>query len=150
MTAISSGGVDPSNIQGLVLKPYRYKLARYLLFEFPADSGAKGFLRALLPRVTRGGAPLDGSLPMLANVALTYSGLQKLGQSSDFLASLDPMLEEGPSAVSLGDVSGSESDPNNWWEKQFETVAIHCMVQIFSRDLPTLEQGTADISKLAE
>lgn len=150
MTAISSGGVDPGNIQGLVLQPYRYKLARYLLFGFPTDSGAKGFLRALLPRLTRGGASLNGSLPLLVNVALTYSGLKKLGQSSDFLGSLDPMLEEGPSGVSLGDVSGSESDPINWWEQQFDTAAIHCMVQIFSRELATLENGTADVGTLAE
>jgi Dyp-type peroxidase family len=146
----ASGAVDLRNVQGLVVQPYRYKLSRQLLFEFGTGSGAKGFLSALLPRITTGGVSLDGGTPLLYNVALTYSGLQQMGQPAVFLNSLDPMLEEGPNAASLGDTPGSPSDPANWWEKQFSTARIHCMVQIFARNLCALDEGTAGLLRLGE
>jgi Dyp-type peroxidase family len=142
--------VDLANVQGLVLQPYRYKLARYILFEFGAASPVKQFLGALVPQITTGATPLDGSVPTLCNVALTYTGMSRLGQSAAFLSQLDPMLAEGPDPITLGDIPGTPSDPATWWEGQFNTDRIDCMVQLFGKDSTVLDESVAALARLAE
>jgi deferrochelatase/peroxidase EfeB len=149
---MSSAGiaVEMENVQGLVVRPYRYKFARHALFSFGGPAEARRFLAALIPQVTTGATPVDGNVPVFYNIALTYSGLAHLGQPAEFLSQLDPMLAEGPDPITLGDISTSTSDPASWWERRFTTDQVHCMVQLFARELAAFQQGIATLSHVVQ
>lgn len=139
-------GVDFGNIQGLVRAPYRYRLARYLLFSFGVKKAAARFVRELLPRITTGSVDFESAAPdWLCNIAFTVGGLQQLGTSEELVRRLDPMFQEGPKPGPLGDVPGSRSDPVNWWEQQFRTEELHCIVQLHAREPKVLEAATTEV-----
>jgi hypothetical protein len=140
-----SAGVDPSNVQGLVFEPYRFRLSRYLLFSLPRDEG----VRELLPRITHGAVDFASVPPFLCNIAFSVDGLRQLEFSEEIIEALDPMFQEGPNPVPLGDLKGSRSDPVNWWEKQFRTEQIHCFVQLHSKDATVLDEATGEVLDLA-
>jgi hypothetical protein len=144
-----SASVDPSNVQGLVFEPYRYRLSRYLLFALPSDEGARAFVRELLPRITHGAVDFVSVPPFLCNIAFSVGGLRQLDLSEEVIEALDPMFQEGPNPDPVGDVKGSRSDPVNWWEKQFGTEQIHCFVQLHSKDATVLDGATGEVLDLA-
>ncbi len=151
MPAATAGVVALDNLQALVIEPYRYRLARYLLLALPQGAPAREFLRELLPLVTHGGVDLKSSPPAwLCNVGLTFRGLRQLEPPAEIMTgTLDPQFEAGPNWEPLGDLPGSPSAPANWWEGQFKTGALHCLVQLHAKQPAALDEATAAISQLA-
>jgi hypothetical protein len=146
MPSEATAGVDFGNIQGLVREPYRYRLSRYLLFSFGQKEAAKRLVRDLLPRITTAAVDFATAAPdWLCNVAFSVGGLQQLGTPEEIIRRLDPMFQEGPKPGPLGDMPGSRSDPVNWWERQFRTEQLHCIVQLHAREPAVLEAATAEV-----
>jgi deferrochelatase/peroxidase EfeB len=129
---VSSAGVDFSNIQAIIVRPYGYPFSRHLIFHFGAAASGKSFLRDLLAKVTTADQALDSKPEPLLNVGITHRGLGALGLPSAILDSFDAVFKEGPDGGALGDLA-PETAPSTWWEKQFLTEDVHCIVSIYCR-----------------
>jgi deferrochelatase/peroxidase EfeB len=127
--------VDLGGVQGLVVRTYRRLMSCHLIFRFGASAGARAFLSELAQQVTMADVEHDTALDPLLNVGVTYSGLGALGIDPALLTKFDAVFKLGPRAVSmaLGDVSGSHSGPESWWEDQFKTEDVHCVVHLHVR-----------------
>ncbi len=141
--------IDFGNVQGLVVHLYRRPIARHLLFRFGGAPDARAFLRQLLDRVTMADCALDAAVDPLLNVGITAQGLRALGVQEPLLAKLDAIYREGPNPGPLGDVPGSRSDPARWWESQFATEDVHCIVHMHVRSEDALPPASAEVRELA-
>jgi hypothetical protein len=67
------------------------------------------------------------------------------------LAKFDAVFKLGPRAVNLalGDVRGSRSDPANWWEGQFQTEDVHCVVHLYAWSDEAAQDATQSVRQLA-
>jgi hypothetical protein len=146
---MSAAPVDFTNVQGLVRSLYRYPLSRHLLFEFGDGPEARGFLQHLLPMVTTAAVPLEDKPEPLLNIGLTFGGLAALGVDPSLLQQFDAAFKDGPDPVPLGDALGSRSDPANWWEKQFSTSRIHCVIHLHCTSVETLLTVTRAVRQAA-
>jgi deferrochelatase/peroxidase EfeB len=143
--------VDLSGVQALVTSLYRRPISRHLIFHFGDRKDARSFLRELAQRVTMASATLDAAPDPLLNVGVTYNGLYALGVDPALLAKLDAVFKRGPLAVklNLGDVPGSPSDPATWWDGQFLTADVHCIVHVYARLDDAVQDATETVRQLA-
>jgi len=127
--------VDLSAVQALAIAPYRRLTSRHLIFHFGDGAAARGFLRELAPRVTMAGVNPNTEPDPLVNLGITYNGLKALEMNPALLAKFDAVFKLGPCAVNmaLGDVAGTRSDPASWWERQFATEDVHCVVHLYAQ-----------------
>lgn len=137
--------IDPGDIQSLVARPPKATIVRHLIFAFDETEEARTFVRELLPMVAMGDAQVGASTDVSAHVGFTFGGLAALGVAPEVLEELDAAYEEGPDGHALGDVPGSRSDPATWWEGQFRTEDVHCMVQLYSSSDEALDAATATV-----
>ncbi len=143
--------VDLGGVQALVVKTYRRQTSRYLIFHFGAGAGARAFLRALAQRVTMADVEPDVAPDPLLNVGFTYNGLCALEADPALLVKFDAVFKLGPRAVgmALGDVAGSRSDPAGWWEGQFTTDDVHCVVTLHTQSDEAAQEATESVRELA-
>ncbi len=141
--------VDFRNVQATVVHLYKCPISRHLLFRFGDRAGARAFLRQLTPQVTMADFQFDSTPDPLLNVGLTFGGLSALGLDPALLATFDAVYKAGPEPLPLGDAPGSRSDPARWWEGQFTTDAVHCVVHLYARADHTLATASAAIRDVA-
>jgi deferrochelatase/peroxidase EfeB len=141
--------VDLGAVQALATSPYRRPTSRHLIFRFGDGAGARAYLRDLAQSVTMADAKLDTAPDPLLNVGVTYHGLGALGVDPALLAKFDAVFKFGPRALDLGDVPGSRSDPASWWEGQFTTGDVHCIVHIYTRSDDAAQDATQMVRELA-
>ena len=85
-----STAFNPDDIQGNILRGYRYKRVRYLVLEVVDRAAARSFLAASaagssaeVPAITRATKWAQGRKPIACfNVGMTYDGLRALGTAS--------------------------------------------------------------------
>jgi len=144
--------VDFGNVQAPVVHVYRLPLSRHLLFRLGDGGvgGARAFLRRLTPDVTMADVRLGPTSDDLVNVGITYNGLAALGVDRALLDAFDSTYQQGPRALPLGDIPGSPSDPATWWEGQFPTADVHCIVHIYARSEARLDATTAKVRGYAQ
>lgn len=92
---------------------------------------------------------LDTAPDPLLNVGITYHGLSVLGVDPALLAKFDAVFKFGPRAFNLGDAPGSRSDPVNWWEGQYKTEDVHCIVHVYARSDDAAQDATQMVRELA-
>ncbi|MGH3933399.1 MAG: Dyp-type peroxidase [Pseudonocardiaceae bacterium] len=141
--------IDFGNIQGTVVYHFRRPIVRHLLFRFGATAAAREFVSQLLTRITMADRPLGSAPDPLVNAGFSVRGLQALGVAQALIEELDATYLEGPDPWQLGDVPGSGSDPAQWWEGQFATEDVHCVVHLYVSSDDTLAAASADIRDLA-
>lgn len=143
--------LDLSGVQALVTSPYRRPISRHPIFRFDDGAGARAFIGELTHIVTMAGVALDTAPDPLLNVGVTYNGLSVLDVDPALLAKLDAVFKVGPDAVkmNLGDVPGSRSDPVTWWEGQFPTADVHCVVHVYARSDDAALDATQTVRDLA-
>lgn len=143
--------VDLSAVQALVLKPYRRLVCRHLIFHFGDGAGARVFLGELAQHVTMADMEQGAAPDPLLNVGITYNGLAALGVDPALLAKFDAVFKLGPRTVNqaLGDVRDSRSDPVNWWEGQFQTQDVHCVVHLYAWSDEAAQEATQFVRQLA-
>lgn len=143
--------VDLREVQGLVARPYRRLTSCHLIFCFGDSAGARAFLGELAQWVTMADVDQDTASDPLLNVGVTYDGLGILGVDPALLAKFDAVFKRGPCAVSmaLGDVPGSDSGPERWWEGQFETEDVHCVVHLHARSEEANHDAVQTVRELA-
>lgn len=135
--------LDFTDIQGNLLRGYRFPVARYTFVTIQRREAGRQWLNAIRERVTT--AEDWGEVPPKAtlNVAFTYTGLTALGVSDTSLDSFPQEFIEGAlaRAHSLGD--RDESDPVNW-EEELGTpnkhALIHALFVIYAVDAQSLDE----------
>jgi Dyp-type peroxidase family len=140
--------IDLGNLQGVVKRVYPYPICRHLLFHFGDSGNARAFLTQLLPQVTQADNPLQPKPDALLNLGLSYTGLVALGIDQGLLTQFDALFKSGPDPGELGDVAGSRSDPQNWWERQFTTDHIHGVVHLYALSDAAMDAVSARVRTL--
>ncbi|MBO4271407.1 Dyp-type peroxidase [Microbispora triticiradicis] len=133
----------------MVLHLFKCPISRHLIFRFDDGAGARAFIGNLTPRVTMADVQLDGAPDPLLTIGITFQGLRALGVDSALLEEFDAIYKAGPDPIPLGDVPGSRSDPANWWERQFPTDDVHCIVHVYVRSDEAAEAATRHVRDLA-
>ncbi|MGH3825262.1 MAG: Dyp-type peroxidase [Pseudonocardiaceae bacterium] len=84
-------------------------------------------------------------------MGFTYNGLGGLGVDPALLVKFDAVFKRGPRAVrmALGDVPDSHSCPERWWEGQFKTEDVHCIVHLYARSEEAVQDATDAVRELA-
>jgi deferrochelatase/peroxidase EfeB len=141
--------IDFRGVQATVVHLYKARFSRHLIFRLGDRDGARAFMGELTPRVTMADFDFISTLDPLLNIGITFNGLAALGVEAALLEELDAVYERGPDPLLLGDAPGSRSDPANWWEGQFKTDDIHCIVHVYVRGEDALESASADVRELA-
>lgn len=132
--------LERGDVQGNILKSYRFRNAHYLLVSVPPPADARALLRDLLPHVSTMSDHLPHDHPHTAlNIAVTFSGFGRLGLDTSTLARFPAVFRQPTRARAdlLGDVGPSGPDT---WPKQVGTGDVHFMVSVHGRDEGTLRR----------
>jgi deferrochelatase/peroxidase EfeB len=132
------------DLQALLFGHLRRPVSRHLLFSFGSAEGGRRMLAGL--DVTMGDSdalPLDEPLTSLG---VTCPGLRALGQD---VRRFDPRFLDVLSPKRMGDDPGTPSHFENWWEQQFVTGDVHCLVHVHALDTAQLDRRTAELCELA-
>jgi len=146
---MGAGGVNMSGVQAMVVAQYKRPIAVHLPFRFGAADGARDFVRTLREQLTMADSAPDGKADPLVNLGVTCAGLRALGVDPGVVAALDLMYQRGPDAARLGDVPGTASDPAHWWDGQFATDDIHCVVHLYVRESAGVDPAVEHVRSLA-
>lgn len=138
--------VDLTNVQGLATELYRRPLSRHLLFRFGDASRGRAFVASLLPRVTNGLLPPPGT--RLLNIGFTFPGLARLRPEWP-LDRCETAFIDGPLPGPLGDAPGTPSEVSRWWEGQFTTDQIGCLVHLYASTSVDLDRSASEVRALA-
>ena len=112
--ATVTAGVELEDIQGLVASGYNHlPHACFLLLEIADATAARGWLAQLGGELTTAAGRVEGDA---VNVALTPSGLQKLGVPPSALAGFSREFQDGITEPSRARVLGDSGDsaPDRW------------------------------------
>jgi len=113
----STAQINWQDVQGLVLHGYgQHRYTGNLLLQIDDASLARGWLTALLPRITTATRFAAGPEECYFNVAFTRTGLAKLGLSAEVLASFPTAFYEGPASDNRSRILGDTGDsaPKQW------------------------------------
>ncbi|MDZ4308289.1 hypothetical protein [Allopontixanthobacter sp.] len=142
---LTDQGFNPADVQGNILRGYRYERVRHLILEVKDAAAA----RQWLGRTVSG----SGDQPQITseehwnikpascfNIGLTYDGLRGLGVSRASLASFPTEFKAGMSArsIKLGD-SGS-SAPDHWASPFDDHRKVHLIASINADEITELDR----------
>ncbi|VAW74060.1 Dye-decolorizing peroxidase [hydrothermal vent metagenome] len=144
------------DIQGNILKAYKYPHAVYCFWSVTAESG-RLFLQRLLDIGISSASvwPVnsitgESTKPAATlNCALTYKGLEALEVDVSRLELLPETFRAGMSArsIPLGDIGGSAPEH---WQPQLDDSAIHVMVVIYAMNKAERESQQAKVRQAAQ
>jgi deferrochelatase/peroxidase EfeB len=142
--------IDPRDIQSLLVVQPRAATVRHHLFRLGDTEAARAFVAGLSPMVTMADRGAGRVPETWVNVGFTFPGLRALQVPGDVLEQLDPFYVTGPDGgIMPGAVRASRSDPRAWWEGQFRTADVHCMVTVQSPSAENLERASDVVRSLA-
>jgi Dyp-type peroxidase family len=138
--------LDPTDIQGFVLRGYTFPVARYLLVQV-VPAGGKELVRGLIDMVTTGERWDDGKPRTTVNISFTYRGLLKLDLPEPSLQSFPVEFVQGMKArgAILGDTG--RSGPEHWesfWRDDF----VDAWIGVYAESMPELDQACAELRRL--
>ncbi len=143
--------VDTADVQGLVLQGYgKHRAAAYLVLEVTDDARARAWLGSVLPEVTLGeGRPAGAAV----NLALTSSGLAKLGLPSTTLSGFSLEFLEGMTSAHRSRLLGDEgaAAPAHWSWGAPDGPEVDLLLLVFASDAealaPVLERHRTGLSE---
>ncbi len=148
--------LNRSDVQALILEPYRFPISRHVFFSSGNDNktGARQFLSEWTPRVTHGSSDLSISPErVLFNIGVTWTGLVKLGAFDD-LGGAEAAekaffwdFRKPPDPNSLR--AYGSSVPANWWNKKFASSDIELVLHIYSTTDAALDSFTGALQTSA-
>lgn len=137
-----AGAPEPSDIQGLVRRQYRYQFSRHILLQIQDPAAARHALAVLLPRITTAAQDLSQSPEPLINIGVTWTGLVKLG-------ALQGISVEAARIAFDGDFSQKPGPSLGDWRGRFSASDVDLAVQIHCRTEAMLAATTAEIRQWA-
>ena len=124
--------LDQADIQGNILRGYRFPFARHQLVHLPGAGAGRRWLATLVDSVMTAEDWPAGTRPVVAhNVAVTATGLAALGVPAAYVDACDPAFLAGMAkrAGRLGDEGTSAPDH---WDPGLGTGAGHVLVSTYA------------------
>lgn len=153
--------INLSNLQSILIKGYGldYPISLFILMQFNGEDSGRTFLRKLSSLTSFGSDWLNAKPPYMVNVGLSYQGLKVIGVPPYDLSRLPREFVNGPEYRNGDLFKNSDessqlsdyglSDPAFWWEKQFNTDDIHCLVNTYGKNASDLEEINSIILQIA-
>ena len=151
--------LDLHDIQGNIIKGYGrfgFPKARYIFYHITKSKDGRQFILNLLPKITNSAAwnpdnpnsKIDPIPNVTTNIALTYTGLKRLGISQKSLQSFPEEFAEGMKArrTILGD--NQKSAPENWDPIWNLKKSIDIFISINGKTIADVEQRYQEICNL--
>lgn len=138
--------LDPTDIQGFVLRGYTFPFARYLLLEILA-MGGREFIAKLIKEITTGEHWDQGKPRTTVNVAFTYKGLLKLELPEPSLQSFPSEFVQGMKARGAILCDTGRNAPDRW-EPIWRNERVDAWLGVYAESKPELERQCADLQGL--
>ena len=138
--------LDPTDIQGFVLRGYTFPVARYLLLQIVPARGRE-FIGKLIRQITTGERWDQAKPRTTVNVAFTYRGLKKLDLPEPSLQSFPCEFVQGMKerGAILSDTGLNSPDH---WEPIWRDESVDAWLGIYAESLPELDRQCADLTSL--
>jgi Dyp-type peroxidase family len=138
--------LDPTDIQGFVLRGYTFPVARYLLLKITPSAGTV-FIEKLVGHITTGQRWDRGKPQTTVNIAFTYKGLLKLDLPGASLQSFPVEYVQGMKARGfiLGD-TGLNSPDN--WDEIWRTESVDAWLGIYAESPAELQRQCDHLEEL--
>jgi Dyp-type peroxidase family len=138
--------LDPTDIQGFVLRGYTFPVARYLLLQIVPVRGRE-FIGKLIRQITTGERWDQAKPRTTVNVAFTYRGLKKLDLPEPSLQSFPCEFVQGMKerGAILGDTGLNSPDH---WEPAWRDESVDAWLGVYAESLPELDRQCADLTNL--
>jgi Dyp-type peroxidase family len=138
--------LDPTDIQGFVLRGYTFPVARYLLLQIVPARGRE-FIGKLIRQITTGERWDQAKPRTTVNVAFTYRGLKKLDLPEPSLQSFPCEFVQGMKerGAILSDTGLNSPDH---WEPIWRDESVDAWLGIYAESLPELDRQCADLTNL--
>lgn len=136
--------LNPTDIQGFVLRGYNLPVARYLFLHLSNAESGRQLIGRLLGRITTGQRWDKGKPQSTLNIAFTHKGLASLELPLATLLSFPVEFQQGMKARGgiLGD-TGINSFEH--WDDVWRDGRIHVWLGIHAQSLPAMEGCFADV-----
>jgi len=138
--------LDPTDIQGFVLRGYTFPVARYLLLQIVPARGRE-FIGKLIRQITTGERWDQAKPRTTVNVAFTYRGLKKLDLPEPSLQSFPCEFVQGMKerGAILSDTGLNSPDH---WEPIWRDESVDAWLGVYAESLPELDRQCADLTNL--
>jgi Dyp-type peroxidase family len=138
--------LDPTDIQGFVLRGYTFPVARYLLLQIVPARGRE-FIGKLIRQITTGERWDQAKPRTTVNVAFTYRGLKKLDLPEPSLQSFPCEFVQGMKerGAILSDTGLNSPDH---WEPVWRDESVDAWLGVYAESLPELDRQCADLTSL--
>lgn len=147
-----------ANVQGNILRGYKFTMVRYLFLEVPDTAADRARARAFLGTAASGGSATvpaitgesdnkwDTKPDSCFNIGITYEGLKALGTPPEHLASFPTEFIEGMArrAMKLGDFG--DSAPANWPAPFDQPKRVHIIAAIYANEADSLDAVEAQVT----
>ena len=123
------GRLDVDDIQGNILRPYRFPVAAHLFLRVADRDAGRRFVGRVAPRVMSAAEWVGAKPPSAVNVGFTWAGLVAMGVGERVLAAFPVEFRQGMAARArqLGDTGGS--GPGHW-DAGLGTGDAHVLVSV--------------------
>jgi len=138
--------LDPTDIQGFVLRGYTFPFARYLFLDISREKGRE-LVGKLVGEITTGERWDDGKPRTTVNVAFTFMGLAKLGLPEPSLQSFPVEFVQGMKrrGLILGDTG--KNSPEHW-DEIWREKHVDAWLGVYAETTEELEKQCADLQEL--
>jgi Dyp-type peroxidase family len=138
--------LDPTDIQGFVLRGYTFPVARYLLLQI-VPAGGREFIGKLIRQITTGERWDQGKPRTTVNVAFTFRGLKKLDLPELSLQSFPCEFVQGMKARGAILCDTGLNSPDHW-EPVWRDESVDAWLGVYAESLPELDRQCTDLEKL--
>ncbi len=139
---------DKTDIQGNILRPYRFPVAHHLFLRVEDAGKALAFVARAAAHVTSGADWVGAKPPSAVNVGFTWRGLVSLGLPTRLLESFPVEFRQGMAARAelLGDTGGSSP---SCWDRGLGTGDAHLLVSVHARSVRALQAAVDSMVEAA-
>lgn len=140
--------LDPTDIQGFVLRGYTFPFARYLFLDMERTTGRE-FIGGLIKELTTGERWDQGKPRTTVNIAFTYRGLLKLELPEASLQSFPVEFCQGMKARGpiLGDTG--RNSPEHW-DEIWREERVDAWLGVYAQSAEELDEQCAQLRTLMQ
>jgi Dyp-type peroxidase family len=149
MSKVKSGKLNPTDIQGFVLRGYNLPIARHLFLHLNDPAAARSLIDSLISLITTGQRWDQGKPLSTVNIGFTHKGLAALELPLATLISFPVEFQQGMKSRSdiLGDTG--RNAPENW-DPLWRDHEIHAWLGVNAQTAEALDGACAHIQQLCD
>jgi len=135
--------LDPTDIQGFILRGYTFPVARFFFLELSREQSARALIGRLIPDITTG-ERWDKKPISTLNIAFTYQGLAQLEVPEASLQSFPVEFVQGMKARASILCDTGKSAPENW-DPLWHGGRVHAWLSVYAQSPAVLESRCSQL-----